>query len=177
MGGDEVFVNCWNQTEEIVNYMKEKNYDRTTEGFLKLWSEFQEKALSKWDEATNGKSSIILWSSELTLPENVEKYLPKNRYIIQTWLPSDSEVPLQLLKKGYRIIMSTKNAWYFDHGFWGNTRYYSWKTVYANMLVKSYLTLGGEVCMWGVRTLQYSLNLIQLIKFNIFLRNILTNFQ
>lgn len=154
MGGDEVFMPCWNQTDEIVNYMKAKNYERTTEGFLQLWSEFQEKALNKWDEVTDGNSSIILWSSELTLPENVEKYLPKDRYIIQTWIPSDSQIPVQLLKKGYRVIMSTKNAWYFDHGFWGITKYYSWKTVYANTLPKSYLVLGGEACMWGVSSFQ-----------------------
>lgn len=154
MGGDEVFMPCWNQTEEIVDYMKKKNYDRTTEGFLKLWSEFQGKALKKWDEISGGNSSsIILWSSELTLPDDIEKYLSKDRYIIQTWIPSESPIPVQLLKKGYRIVMSTKNAWYFDHGFWGNTKYYNWKTVYANTLPKSYLVLGGEVCMWGVSQL------------------------
>lgn len=151
MGGDEVFMPCWNQTEEIVNYMVEKGFERTTEGFLELWSEFQEKALSKWDEIGGEDNSVILWSSELTLPQNIEKFLPKERYIIQTWIPSDSDVPIQLLKKGYRIIMSTKNAWYFDHGFWGNTKYYNWKTVYANMLPRSFLVLGGEVCMWSVR--------------------------
>lgn len=130
MGGDEVFIGCWNQTEEIINYMAERGYDRTTEGFLQLWSEFQSKALKKWDEISPGDDSIILWSSELTQPENIEKFLPKNRYIVQTWLPNNSDVPVKLLKKGYRVIMSTKNAWYFDHGFWGeldlkNTKFYS----------------------------------------------------
>ncbi len=150
MGGDEVFIACWNQTEEIVSYMNRKGYKRTKEGFLKLWSEFQDKALQKWQEINGVDDSVILWSSDMTLPQNIEKYLPNNQYIIQTWLPSDSSVPLELLKKGYRIIMSTKNAWYFDHGFWGTTKYYNWKTVYANRLPKSYLVLGGEVCMWSV---------------------------
>lgn len=150
MGGDEVFMACWNQTEEIVNYMAEKGYERTNEGFLELWSEFQEKALKKWDEIEKNDNSVIMWSSELTLPENVEKFLPKNRYIIHTWIPSESDIPIQLLKKGYRLIMSTKNAWYLDHGFWGVTKYYTWKTVYANMLPRSYLVLGGEICMWSV---------------------------
>lgn len=63
--------------------------------------------------------------------------------------------------------MSTKNAWYFDHGFWGSTKYYTWKIAYDNRLPQhrnvlgnrdmkillipifnqSYL-LGGEACVW-----------------------------
>lgn len=111
MGGDEVFMGCWNNTKEITDYMNTKNYNRNTEGFLKLWSEFQSKALKTYDDINDGKDSVILWSSELTLPENIEKYLPKERYIIQTWIPDTSDVPMELLRKGYRIIMSTKNAW------------------------------------------------------------------
>ncbi|CRL01556.1 CLUMA_CG014295, isoform A, partial [Clunio marinus] len=150
LGGDEVFMACWNSTEEVTDYMATKNYTRDTFGFLQLWSEFQEKALKVWDEVTSDKNdSIILWSSELTLPENIEKFLPKERYIVQTWLPDKAEVPLELMKKGYRVIMSTKNAWYFDHGFWGSTRYYNWKTVYQNKLPKNPLVLGGEACMWS----------------------------
>ncbi|KAG5675281.1 hypothetical protein PVAND_005195 [Polypedilum vanderplanki] len=150
MGGDEVFVKCWNNTKEITDYMATKNYDRNNViGFLQLWSEFQGKALNIWDNITDEKESIVMWSSELTLPENIEKFLPKERYIIQTWIPNNSDIPQKLLDKGYRLIMTTKNAWYFDHGFWGNTKYYNWKTVYANTLPRNELVLGGEVCMWS----------------------------
>ena len=41
--------------------------------------------------------------------------------------------------------MSTKNAWYLDHGFWGTTRYYDWRTVYSNKLNPDKNILGGEV--------------------------------
>lgn len=150
LGGDEVFMNCWNSTTEITDYMKTKNYDRTTRGFLQLWSEFQSKALNVWDEITGGHNdSIILWSSELTSPEHIEEFLPKERYIVQTWLPDTADIPKKLISKGYRVIMSTKNAWYFDHGFWGATKYYNWKTVYNNRLPKNPLVLGGEACMWS----------------------------
>lgn len=150
LGGDEVFMACWNSTKEIVDYMKTKKYNRDTHGFLQLWSEFQEKALAVWDDITeNRNDSIILWSSELTLPENIEEFLPKERYIIQTWLPDTADVPKELMNKGYRVIMSTKNAWYFDHGFWGITKYYNWKTVYQNKLPNNPLVLGGEACMWS----------------------------
>lgn len=150
LGGDEVFTACWNATKEIVDYMEKKNYNRDARGFLKLWSEFQGKALKIWDEITgNRNDSIILWSSELTNPSTIEQFLPKERYIIQTWLPDNAEAPKELMEKGYRIIMSTKNAWYFDHGFWGITKYYNWKTAYLNKLPANPLVLGGEACMWS----------------------------
>lgn len=41
--------------------------------------------------------------------------------------------------------MSTKNAWYLDHGFWGATTYYPWRTVYRNRLPNHPGVLGGEV--------------------------------
>jgi hexosaminidase len=112
LGGDEVFMPCWNSTKEITDYMRGKNFNRDSMGFLKLWSEFQEKALKVWDENTGSRNdSIILWSSELTSPEHIESFLPKERYIVQTWLPDSADIPKQLMQKGYRIIMSTKNAW------------------------------------------------------------------
>ena len=150
LGGDEVFVPCWNSTKEITDYMLNRNYKLDSHGFLQLWAEFQGKALNIWDEVTGSRNdSIILWSSELTSPSNIEQFLPKERYIVQTWLADNAEIPKQLMDKGYRIIMSTKNAWYFDHGFWGITKYYNWKTVYQNRLPKNPLVLGGEACMWS----------------------------
>lgn len=44
--------------------------------------------------------------------------------------------------------MSTKNAWYFDHGFWGQTLYYQWRTVYENRIPLRRGVLGGEACVW-----------------------------
>ncbi|CAO1349067.1 unnamed protein product [Diamesa tonsa] len=148
MGGDEIFFGCWNSTPEITNYMQTKGWDRSVNGFLLLWSEFQSKVLAIWDEVTNRNDSIILWSSDLTNPKNIEKYLPKERYIIQTWLPNTATIPKELMRKGYRVIISTKNAWYFDHGFWGTTSYYNWKKVYSNRIPRDSLVLGGEACMW-----------------------------
>lgn len=70
------------------------------------------------------------------------------RYIIQTWVPSDNDLPKQLIAKGFQIIQSTKNAWYFDHGFWGNTAYYTWRTAYNNRISRHEGVLGGEACVW-----------------------------
>ncbi|KAL3275102.1 hypothetical protein HHI36_019873 [Cryptolaemus montrouzieri] len=148
MGGDEVFIPCWNSTEEILKYIGNK--PRSTKTFLDLWSEFQTKALSTYDNAAgHSTSKIILWTSDLTNPEYIEQYLNKSRYVIQTWVPNTDDLPKQLLQMGYKLIISTKNAWYLDHGFWGTTQYYDWKTVYDNKILLNPNVLGGEVCMWG----------------------------
>lgn len=55
----------------------------------------------------------------------------------------------ELLNKGYKLIISTKDAWYLDHGFWGRTMYYNWAKVYDNRIPDlSRGVYGGEVCMW-----------------------------
>ncbi|XP_057669442.1 chitooligosaccharidolytic beta-N-acetylglucosaminidase [Diorhabda carinulata] len=151
-GGDEVFIPCWNSTPEILEYLK--NRPLTQETYFDLWGEFQKKNLKAFDQATgHNKTSIIVWSSHLTDPSIITKYLSKERFIIQTWVPeSENDLIKQLLNLGYRVIISTKDKWYLDHGFWGEYwTYHKWKTVYDNTMYSSYneAILGGEVCMWG----------------------------
>ncbi|KAK9891914.1 hypothetical protein WA026_017398 [Henosepilachna vigintioctopunctata] len=148
MGGDELFIPCWNSTEQIIRYIGNK--PRSMETFLDLWSEFQNEALKRYDKVVGNKNSpVILWTSHLTDPQYVERYLNKDRYIIQTWVPNTDNLPEELMKLGYKLIISTKNAWYLDHGFWGTTEYYDWRKVYDNQISNNKLVLGGEVCMWG----------------------------
>ena len=78
--------------------------------------------------------------------------------MIQTWLPSSSTIPKELQKLGYKLIVSTKDAWYLDHGFWGVTTYYTWKKVYDNQLPKGNGILGGEVCVWTEYIDEYSID-------------------
>ncbi|XP_046411692.1 chitooligosaccharidolytic beta-N-acetylglucosaminidase [Neodiprion fabricii] len=153
MGGDEVFIPCWNSTKEITDAMLSRGLGQEVDDFLQLWSEFQASLLNVVNEE-RGKAggrnvSTILWSSYLTSPEVIEKYLDKNRYVIQTWVESSSPIPRQLLNLGYQIIVSTKNTWYLDHGFWGNTKYHTWRDVYKNRIPKTDKVLGGEVASWG----------------------------
>lgn len=68
--------------------------------------------------------------------------------IIQTWVETSNKLPKKLLDLGYELIMSTKNAWYFDHGFWGVTKYYTWKMAYDNKILLQKGVLGGEACVW-----------------------------
>uniref|UniRef100_A0A182VPZ9 Beta-hexosaminidase n=1 Tax=Anopheles minimus TaxID=112268 RepID=A0A182VPZ9_9DIPT len=164
MGGDEVFFGCWNATEEIVHYLKSLGKSQSDMDFLFLWSEFQKNVLHLWDKArylansnTTGPSKIsentpespvIVWSSRLTDPSVIQNFLSSKRYVVQTWVPATNAIPDELQKLGYRLIISTKDAWYLDHGFWGVTTYYNWKKVYDNQLPKGNSILGGEVCVW-----------------------------
>lgn len=60
--------------------MDGKGWGRGLDDFLSLWSEYQEKALAVYDDITKNKNiSIVLWSSDLTEPTKIEKYLPKER--------------------------------------------------------------------------------------------------
>ncbi|XP_072397164.1 chitooligosaccharidolytic beta-N-acetylglucosaminidase-like isoform X2 [Diabrotica undecimpunctata] len=151
MGGDEVYIPCWNSTPEILKYLKGKPL--TEETYLDLWSEFQQKNLAAFDKAIgHNKTFIVVWTSSLTDSKVIQKYLPKERYIIQTWIPeSQNNLITELANLGYQIIISTKDKWYLDHGFWGTTEYHKWKSVYNNRMYDKYVKgiLGGEVCMWG----------------------------
>lgn len=159
MGGDEVFFPCWNSTDEIISYLKNKGKGRNTEDFLDLWGYYQSNALKAYDEQSeNLNNKIILWSSHLTQPEVIKKYLSKDRYVIQTWVPSGEDLPEKLLRLGYKIIISTKDAWYLDHGFWGSTKYHNWQTIYENKIQRHKNVLGGEVCMWGEYVEDYSVD-------------------
>ncbi|XP_038206430.1 chitooligosaccharidolytic beta-N-acetylglucosaminidase [Zerene cesonia] len=153
MGGDEVFLECWNSTEEIVTYMKSKGYERNVEGFMKLWAEFHSTALGIWDEeiaALGGSQQpVMLWSSELTQAHRIQRYLSKDRYVIEVWEPVSSSLMSQLLNLGYRVVSVPKDIWYLDHGFWGNTKYSNWRKMYSHVLPVEAHVLGGEVAMWS----------------------------
>ncbi|XP_072947193.1 chitooligosaccharidolytic beta-N-acetylglucosaminidase isoform X2 [Epargyreus clarus] len=154
MGGDEVFFGCWNASEEITSYMKEKGYDTTVEGFIKLWAEFHQKALEIWDEemiaaGTVNPQPVMLWSSELTQAHRISKYLNKERYVIEVWEPISSPLLTQLLRLGFRVVSVPKDIWYLDHGFWGTTKYSNWRRMYSHMLPREPNVLGGEVAMWS----------------------------
>ncbi|KAJ8930670.1 hypothetical protein NQ314_016511 [Rhamnusium bicolor] len=69
-----------------------------------------------------------------------------SEYIIQTWVTeSEQNLITNLLKLGYKLILSTKDRWYLDHGFWGSTTYYNWRRIYENQMSNHPSILGGEV--------------------------------
>ncbi|XP_058807710.1 chitooligosaccharidolytic beta-N-acetylglucosaminidase [Phymastichus coffea] len=152
LGGDELFIDCWNSTEEVTQGMSKMDLGRTSEDFLKVWSSVHKRELEILDEESQqDKSSdkAILWSSQLTAPEHIESYLDKAKFVVQTWVEADKDLNARLLDLGYQLIVSTKDAWYLDHGFWGSTKYHSWRDAYNNRIPQHQGVLGGEACMWG----------------------------
>jgi len=83
MGGDEVNFDCWAKDENILRWLNnngypiEKTNSRMQDGFVKLWAQFQEKALEVLKNSNGAlkafKDGILIWTSELTKPFNIEK--------------------------------------------------------------------------------------------------------
>ncbi|XP_059486411.1 chitooligosaccharidolytic beta-N-acetylglucosaminidase-like isoform X2 [Neocloeon triangulifer] len=150
MGGDEVFLECWKATYTVSDWLatQRTHGQLTDEDFMWAWKYFQSKALQELDKAYNHSSpDVILWSSHLTDTNTIMSTLDPHRYVIQTWVPENETLPQDLINLGYRVIVSTKDAWYLDHGFWGQTKYANWKRVYNAKLPQG--ALGGEVALWS----------------------------
>ena len=79
LGGDEVNFKCWERESQIKKWMTEQGLETDSsfnnQGYLYLWSVFQEKALKELVKANKGKfaDGAILWTSELTKPEVISK--------------------------------------------------------------------------------------------------------
>ncbi|XP_014253586.1 chitooligosaccharidolytic beta-N-acetylglucosaminidase isoform X2 [Cimex lectularius] len=168
MGGDEVNFNCWRSSDVIVENMTKMGLNTTENDFLKLWSDFQTRALGLLEKVNKNQKKVVLWTSTLT-EHNVEKYLNNSKYIIQIWTKGNDHTIKQLVEKGYPIILSNYDALYLDCGFgaWigsGNnwcSPYIPWQKIYENdpvTLLKGLnvsvdegvrkLILGAEATLW-----------------------------
>lgn len=168
-GGDEVNLNCWNTTQEMVEYMLAKGNDLSTDAYHKEWSLFHERSYELLTQANSGlEIPGILWASQLTHSDKVEEYVDKNKFIIQIWSSVDDPKIGELLEKGYRIFFNNYDAWYLDCGFgaWVGeghnwcSPYKGWQTVYDNSPVDIAMNLtnntadlsliiGGEAALWS----------------------------
>merc|ERR550532_1405366 len=152
MGGDEVNLNCWNTTKEIMDELRQRGETGTKEELLALWKSFQEQAAQKVYDANGKKLPLILWTNSLTEEGHVEKYLSKDDYIIQIWTKGNDSVVKELIEKDFRVIFSNYDAWYLDCGYssWvgeGNnwcSPYKGWQIVYDNSPREHYRNAGGE---------------------------------
>jgi len=152
MGGDEVNLNCWNTTKEIMDELRQRGQTGTKEELLALWKSFQEQAAQKVYDANGKKLPLILWTNSLTEEGHVERYLSKDDYIIQIWTKGNDSVVKELIEKDFRVIFSNYDAWYLDCGYssWvgeGNnwcSPYKGWQIVYDNSPREHYRNAGGE---------------------------------
>ncbi|XP_037893640.1 chitooligosaccharidolytic beta-N-acetylglucosaminidase-like isoform X2 [Glossina fuscipes] len=163
MGGDEVFFACWSDKQSIADWMTGLNWDLENLGFTQLWGNFQMKAMRTVDSvAKNKQVPIILWTSLLTDPVHINRYLNKRRYIIQIWTEQNDSQVLGILERGFRIIVSNSDALYFDCGgsSWLEAEtnwcspYNGWQRVYENKMeniAKGYVSqvLGAEAAVWS----------------------------
>lgn len=77
MGGDEVNFQCWQMDPDIRKWIRDKGFPDdphvSREGYLELWSHFQEQAYTRLKIANNKKKfkhDVVLWTSGLNKPEN-----------------------------------------------------------------------------------------------------------
>ena len=76
----QVVLRCWNETEDIIEYMQKEGWGRTEEDFFQLWAQFYKKLLVIIDNILgHSRSRFIVWSNSLTKPEMIVKYLSKER--------------------------------------------------------------------------------------------------
>lgn len=139
MGGDEVNIDCWNQTEDLTKWMVEQGWDLTSENYYnKVWPYFQNEASARLYKKAGKEIPIILWTSDLTSLANVTEILPPSKYIIQVWTTSYDAAIQTLLEQNYTLILSNYDALYLDCGLpgWvtdGNnwcTPYKGWQKIY-----------------------------------------------
>lgn len=127
--------------------MKANNKSLDESDYLELWSQFHINSLSEYDkEAGNVNSDITVWSSGLTEPDIIQRYLDKKRYTIEVW--EGATTPIDLVRLGYKTIIALKDVYYLDHGFWYPTNYHNWKIIYNNQMPvvdDPKLLLGAEV--------------------------------
>jgi len=150
MGGDEVKIECWNTTQQIIDWFALHNRQRNEIEFLRFWGEFQQQAYARL-KVVAPNSIPILWTSALVNhPQLAIEYLPPSQYVVQVWDMSTTTTTVpDLLELGYRLIISNADAWYLDCGFggWvaaGNnwcSPYKEWQLMYDN---KPYESLNGS---------------------------------
>ncbi|OZJ06510.1 hypothetical protein BZG36_00526 [Bifiguratus adelaidae] len=111
VGGDEPVIKCWEDSNEVRQYMKEHNVTGTD-----LLGTFLSKAISM---AKSNKKRPTIWEDAVTssnLPIDKET-------ILQVWTNPAS----MAINAGYQVIASNYNFWYLDcgHGGWnGNDTTY-----------------------------------------------------
>ncbi|KAL9918528.1 chitooligosaccharidolytic beta-N-acetylglucosaminidase-like isoform 1-T4 [Glossina fuscipes fuscipes] len=154
MGGDEVLMPCWNKSKEIRKIITGGGLELSLQTFHSLWSVYHKTNLKSWNEVKRRifpkieeVKPVIIWSSALTESEAVEHYLPKEQFIVQTRVDANTTLNTLLANKGYKVIVSSSNVWYFGHGSGESSVYHNWNKIYDNRIETHPNILGGEACM------------------------------
>lgn len=173
MGGDEVIMKCWNETDEVVQKLEAYGRGREKEDFLYLWSQWLQRTVQDVDAAFGRQLPLVYWTNGFTESMEPESYMDPSRFIIQVWTKADDLSIKRAYEKGFRLLLSNYDAWYFDCGYgaWVGpgqnannwcSPYNGWQTVYNNdpkKIVQDFglswnasQVLGGEGAMWMENT-------------------------
>lgn len=174
MGGDEVSMSCWNSSERIRTWMSQRGWELEEKDFVRLWGQFQERAMARLDQVMEQKKTpIVLWTSRLTEMPYLIDYVNKERTIIQIWTTGDDPKVAEILRQGFRVIVSNYDALYLDCGFGGWVKdgnnwcspYIGWQKVYNNRMEtvakqQAYYkqVLGAEAAIWSEQIDEYTLD-------------------
>jgi hexosaminidase len=139
LGGDEVELECWNQSQRIQNFLKELNSTDLNDVYKYYIFKAHEKAIKHGRSPINWEEVFNNFGTE------VDK-----RVIFHIWL--DSATLKKVVEAGYRGILSDAYYLYLDH--WDMV----WTSYYADDPLENItdpaaqkLVLGAEACMWGER--------------------------
>lgn len=110
MGGDDVSFKCWQNSEEIKEYLAANNREANSREYFELWNTFQSNAYSKLKEATKDrKVTPIIHSSSFA-----RNYIDKEAYIIQLNENSDEAIISDYVNNGFKVIFSNPDQWRLD---------------------------------------------------------------
>lgn len=173
LGADEVVFDCWNKSTEIQTWMQEQGMTGTKDDFYALWQLYQTKTLQTLIRANEGqKMKATVWTSSLTKRDNFEEVLPIEDYVVQIWTNHDEPTVLNLVNKGYEVILSHEDMYYLGcgQGSWGDKApahcdpFKQWRDIYDFDPTDNYLAfegsqanrlkqiLGAELGMWMEQT-------------------------
>ncbi|KAF9291885.1 hypothetical protein BGZ68_001439 [Mortierella alpina] len=133
-GADEVNINCWNNTQSIIDLMDRKGIPRSEDGFNRILDGF----LSKQHRMLRRKRKTpIVWEEPLL--NHALKTLSQNKdTVVQVWTSADNIKTA--IQKGHRVIAGSADYWYLDCG------YGDWLGLTAK---EAESVLGGEALLWG----------------------------
>ncbi|CAG0918897.1 unnamed protein product [Notodromas monacha] len=170
LGGDELSKKCWEREPSVQSWIA-KNASAVEESKRIVyfwWEAFQKRAENLLETAFGKNHDVILWTSALT-KDGIE-FLDKDKHVIQIWTESNNKEIGNLLRLGFRLIMSNVDALYLDCGFqaWVGdghnwcSPYKTWQQIYDNDprdIMKQHapemsdeaierLSLGAEGALW-----------------------------
>ncbi len=161
--------------------MNDNGKKRTEKDFMDLWKIFLDKTAERFKEANNNTEKLMmLWTSHMTFPKYLERYLDKSKYIIQIWTKQTNSDIANLINKGFRVVFSNYDNVYLDCGFGGwvadgsnwCSPYKEWQKLYDNdpkkilagfgitEAKKQKLVLGGEAAMWSEQVCNIATNIV-----------------